>query len=415
MASLSSYIFGWFGWGGGALGEKRGVQNAVPITTLVEGSTNIGPDSAMQISTVWACIERRAMTIASLPFFAYETKAGEKTLARSSRLYSLLHESPNARMTPLEFWRAMIMNYDLRGNAYARIDRAADGEAIGLWPMPADQVQPNVLLDGSMVYYYRIDSDVAVLAEQNVLHLKNLGNGTVGLQKLEFMRPTTNEVAGAQTAATKLFTNGGKPTGVLMVDQILTPEQRTRLKENFSEMQTGTTARLYVLEANMKFQQLSLSPEDQQLLETRKLGIEEICRWLDVPPVLIHHSNVTAWGTGIEQIVDGFHKFTIRPLCIAIEQVVRKRVMTAKQRSNMSAEFSLDALLRGNIKDRYEVYAKGVQNGILTRNEARQLENLPPDEYANDLTAQTNLAPLELLGKIQSGGKNAIAQDTQAQ
>lgn len=415
MASLSSYILGWFGWGGSALGERRGAQNAVPITTLVEGSANIGPDSAMQISTVWACIERRAMTIASLPFFVYETKSGEKTLARNSRLYSLLHESPNTRMTPLEFWRAMLMNYDLRGNAYARIDRAPDGEAIGLWPMPADQVQPHVLPDGSMIYYYRIDSDVAVLAEQSVLHLKNLGNGTVGLQKLEFMRPTTNEVAGAQTAATKLFTNGGKPTGVLMVDHILSPEQRTRLKENFAEMQTGTTARLYVLEVNMKFQQLSLSPEDQQLLETRKLGIEEICRWLDVPPVLIHHSNVTAWGTGIEQIVDGFHKFTIRPLCIAIEQSVRKRVMTSKQRTTMSAEFSLDALLRGNIKDRYEVYAKGVQNGILTRNEARQLENLPPDECANDLTAQTNLAPLELLGKIPPGGKNATAQDTQAQ
>ena len=415
MASTLRYILGWFGWGGNALGEQPGAQNPVPSTALVEGSGNIGTDGALQISTVWACIDRRATTVASLPFFAYENSGGQKVLARNSRLYGLLHDSPNARMTPFEFWRAMLMNHDLRGNAYARIDRASDGEALALWPMPADQVQPTVLDDGSMVYAYRIGDDVAVLAEANVLHLKNLGNGTVGLAKLEFMRATTSEVAGAQGSATRLFTNGGKPTGVLMIDQLLSPEQRQRLKDNFAEMQTGSTARLYVLEANMKYQQLSLSPEDQQLLETRKYGVEEICRWMDTPPVLVHHSNVTAWGTGIEQIVDGFYKFTIRPLCISIEQAVTKRVMTSKQRARMSVEFNLDALLRGSIKDRFEVYAKGVQNGILKRNEARQLENLPPEADANELTAQTNLAPLRLLGKIPPGGTNANSQEPEAQ
>lgn len=414
MASRLSYILGWFGWGGSALGEKRGEQHAVPSAQLVEGSSNIGPDGAMQISAVWACIDRRASVVASLPLFVYQSSNGMRTLARNTRLYTLLHDSPNARMTPLEFWRAMMMNHDLRGNAYARIDRAPDGEAIALWPMPADQVAQHVLPDGSLVYLYRIDDDVAALAAENVLHLKNLGNGTTGLAKLEFMRATTSEVAGAQTSATRLFTNGGKPTGVLMVDQILSPEQRTRLKENFAEMQTGSTARLYVLEANMKFEQLSLSPEDQQLLETRKFGVEELCRWFDVPPVLVHHSNVTAWGTGIEQIIDGFYKFSVRPMCISIEQAVAKRVMTSKQRASMTVEFNMDALLRGSIKDRFEVYAKGVQNGIMDRNEARQLENLPPRDGASELTAQTNLTPLKLLGKIQGGG-NAAAQTPLAQ
>lgn len=414
MASRLSYILGWFGWGGSALGEKRGEQHAVPSAQLVEGSSNIGPDGAMQISTVWACIDRRASVIASLPLFVYTNSNGMRTLARNDRLYGLLHDSPNSRMTPLEFWRAMMMNHDLRGNAYARIDRASNGEAIALWPMPADQVAQHVLPDGTLVYMYRLDDDVAVLAAENVLHLKNLGNGTTGLAKLEFMRATTSEVAGAQTSATRLFTNGGKPTGVLMVDQILSHEQRTRLKENFAEMQTGSTARLYVLEANMKFEQLSLSPEDQQLLETRKFGVEELCRWFDVPPVLVHHSNVTAWGTGIEQIIDGFYKFSVRPMCISIEQAVTKRVMTVRQRAAMTIEFNMDALLRGSIKDRFEVYAKAVQNGIFDRNEARQLENLPPRDGADVLTAQTNLAPLSMLGKIKGGG-NAAAEAPLAQ
>ncbi len=408
-------ILGWFRTGaGGAMGEQAGMQSGLPSAALTPDIGTIGPDGALQISAVWLCIERRANVVASLPFFAYETVDGRRTLARSSRLYALLHESPNARMTPLEFWRAMMMNHDLRGNAYARIERAADGEAVAMWPMPADQVESHVLPDGSMVYAYRIGDDVAILDESNVLHLKNLGNGTTGLAKLEFMRSTTDEMAKAQTSASKIFGNSGKPTGVLMVDRVLKPEQRASIMQRFSEMTQGSTSRLYVLEAEMKYQQLSLSPVDQQLLESRKFGIEEICRWFDVPPVLVHHSNVTTWGTGVEQIIDGFHKFSVRPMLVSIEQAVRKRVMTPRQRARFTAEFSLDALLRASLKDRAEIYAKQVQNGLKTRNECRQLENDPPVNGGDDLTAQTNLVPLHMLGKVK-GGSNADPQAPIAQ
>lgn len=401
----------WFGWGG-AIGENTGTQNPVPSVALVSDSESVGPDGALQISTVWACIARRAETIASLPFFAYEQRSGQKVLDRTSSLYSLLHESPNSRMTPFEFWRAMMMNHDLRGNAYARIDRGVNGEAIALWPMPADQVEASVLDDGSMVYAYYFGNDLAIYPEENVLHLKNLGNGTVGLAKLEFMRSTTDESAKAQRSASKIFGNGGKPTGVLMLDKVLNPTQREQLKARFAEMSEGNTSRLYVLEANMKYEQLSMSPEDQQMLETRKFTVEEICRWFDVPPVLVHHSNVTTWGSGIEQIVDGFYKLTIRPMLVSIEQATKKRVMTPRQRATMSIEFSLDALLRGNPTQRAELYAKLVQNGIATRGECRQLENLPPMAGADELTAQSNLVPLGMLGKVAASGGNGanIAQ-----
>lgn len=411
----------WFGRFG-ALGERRGEQAATPSSALVSDTAMVGPDGALQISTVWACIDRRATIVASLPLFVYEQLAGgQKDLARTSRLYALLHDSPNARMTPMEFWRAMMMNHDLRGNAYARVDRdERTGEAVALWPMPADQVKPFVLADGSLVYEYRIDSDVVVLASDNVLHLKGLGNGTVGLSKLEFMRATTHEAAKAQEAAARLFGNGGKPTGVLMVDTVLKPEQRKAIGERFAEMQAGSLSRLYVLEANMKYQQLSLSPEDQQLLETRHFSVEEICRWFDVPPVLVHHANVTTWGTGVEQIISGFHKFTVRPMLVSIEQALRKRVLTPAQRARLSVEFSFEALLRGDPKSRADFYAVGLQNGYITRNEVRQLENLPPvaGAGANALTAQSNLVPLDLLGRTTTnnmGTSNAPAQNPVAQ
>jgi HK97 family phage portal protein len=237
-------------WGrGGAIAETTGTQQGVPGAPLISGTDSVSVDGALQISTVWACIDRRATTIASLPIFAYQQVDGEKTLARTTRLYAILHDSPNSRMTPFEFWRAMVMNHDLRGNAYARIDRDSAGEAIAMWPMPADQVETVVLPDGSMVYQYTIGGDIAILSADNVLHLKNLGNGTVGLAKMEFMRATTDEAAKAQGAATKIFGSGGKPTGVLMLDKVLSPEQRKSLTERFAEMASGSTARLYVSRA----------------------------------------------------------------------------------------------------------------------------------------------------------------------
>lgn len=406
---LFSTISGFFGRFSG-IADAKGSQQPAPAMSLVPGATNVGVDGAMQLSTVWGCIDRRASLIASLPFFVYDTVSGKKDLARGSRLYDLLHESPNSRMTPFEFWRCMLMNHDLRGNAYARLERAPNGEVYAMWPMAAEQVECKVLDDGAVVYCYTLDGNVAVFSQENVLHLKNLGNGTSGLSKLDYMRATVDEAAKAQTAASRLFASGGKPTGILMIDRVLTPEQRQRIKLSFAEMAEGSTSRLQVLEAGMTYSQISMTPEDQQLLETRQFTVEEICRWFDVPPVMVHHSNVTAWGSGIEQIVDGFYKLAVRPMLVSIEQATRKRVMTSKQRASMVCEFSLDALLRGSLKDRMEIYAKATQNGIKTRNECRQLENDPPMVGGDELTAQSNLVPLALLGKIK-GGSNVSTQD----
>ena len=403
-----NFVKSFRGWWGrsAALAETAGTQAPLPSAPLTTGTDAVGVDGALQISTVWACIDRRATLVASLPLFVYEVKDGEKVLARGSRLYEVFHDSPNSRMTPFEFWRAMMMNHDLRGNAYARIDRDDNGEAVALWPMPADQVESRVLDDGSMVYEYTFNSNVAVLSDKNVLHLKNLGNGTTGLSKLEFMRATVDETSKSQSAASRLFGSGGKPSGVLMIDKVLDSTQRAAVKRNFENMAEGGMSRLFVLEASMKYEPISMTPAELQLLATRQYGAEQLCQWLDVPPVLVHHTNVTAWGSGIEQLIQGFYTTAMRPTIINFEQAVRKRVMTPRQRVTMTAEFSLDALLRGNPKDRAEIHAKNVQNGLMTRAEVRQLEGWPFMEGTEVLTAQTNLAPLALLGQMKpaSGG-----------
>lgn len=392
----------WFRFGGGnALAQGPGEQSALPSASLVPGAGVPHVDSAMQISTVWNCIERRANVIASLPLFVYQNQAdGQKTLARGTLLYQLLHDSPNARMTPFEFWRAMMMNHDLRGNAYARIDRnAVTGEAVSLWPMPADQVRHTILDDGTGVYEYRIGNDIAVLSEASVLHIKNLGNGTTGLPKLDYMAATVSEAANAQREASNTFANGGKPTGILMVDHLLKQDQRDRLRQNFAELTLGSTDRMYILEADMKYQPLSFTPEQQQLLETRKFSVEEICRWFDVPPVLAHHSNVTTWGSGVKEIISGWHKLSIGPLLVNLNQAVRRCVLTPKQRANLTVEFNHDALLRADLAERYGAYQIGMNTGFIKPNEARQWENLPPVEGGDQLMVQAQMVPITQVGK----------------
>lgn len=400
--ALLTRVYRWFGWGSLALSNRSGEQHALPGTLLVEDNkAPVGVDGALQIAAVWACLDLLSKTVGTLPLFVYLNRAnGMRELARDTSLWGLLHDSPNARMTSADFWCAMVLYLALRGNAYARIERDARGEAFALWPMNPDQVQMQVSASGEVIYWYRIDNDLAALAEANVLHIRGMGNGLMGLSKLEYMRASTGEIANAQDAASKLFANGGKPTGVLMVDNILSKEQRAAIQANFSEMACGTTSRLFVLEANMKYQQLNLSPQDMQILETRRYGVEEIGRWFGVPAVLINHSNVTTWGTGIEQIVEGFFKFTIRPLLVSIEKSVAKRVLTSEQRSRYTVEWNFDALLRASLKDRAEIYSKLGQNGVMTRNEMRQLENLPSVPGANDLTVQINLTPLDILREV---------------
>ena len=416
MNQVLAALMRWVGLGG-ALSERSGQQVTGPSAALVEDTLPASVDVSLQISTVYRCVELLSKVVGTLPLFVYERAGanGARTLARESTLWVVLHDSPNRRMTPSEFLMALMVNLLMRGNAYARIERSDNGGVTQLWPMMSDQVTPFLADNGELFYLYEVGSERVVFTSDQILHIKDIGNGTVGLSRIDYMRATTTEAARAQAQATRLFANGNKPTGLLTIDKVLNDEQRTAIRNNFAEIAQGSTSRLYVLEANMKFEQVSLTPEQVQLLETRQYTVEEICRWFGVPPVMVGHNNATAWGTGVEQILEGFYKVTVRPLLVMIEQAIAKRVLTPAQRARMTVEFNFDALLRASLKDRADIYAKLVQNGLKTRNECRQLENDPPLAGADELTAQSNLMPLAMLGKAATQGVRDVPQDPVAQ
>lgn len=401
-------LFSYFGrllTGSTAIADKDGSQQAFPSVPLTDNLKPMSPEVALQVGTVYACVDLIASTVASLPLFVYRNRAGKRTLARDSSLWFLLHDSPNAHMTAMEFWRSMLMQLELRGNAFALIDRDASGEAVSMYPLASDQIE--VVRKGSeLVYTYTKDNVKHVYGADRILHLKGLGNGVIGISKLDYMRASTTESLHAQETANNLFGNANKPAGVLTVEHVLNREQREQIKQQFATMRSGQASGLFVLEADMKYSQLTLTPAETQLLETRKYGVAEIARWFGVPPVLISGDSTTTWGSGIEQIIEGFYRFTIRPLVVSIEQSISKNVMTAAQRQRFTAEFSLDALLRSSEAQRFEIYAKATQNGLMTRNEVRQLENMPPISGGDDLTVLTNLIRLSDLGnKVNPVGR----------
>lgn len=392
-------MINWVTSWGGPLGTASGQQLTVPIEPAIDQTKLVSPDAALQISTVFACVELLAQTISTLPLFVYrETADGGRVPAKSSRLWMLLHERPNAWMTPNEFLSAMVINRMLRGNAYALIERDAVGEPVALIPLSADQMEVSIVAGGEVYTYYQ-DGVITAVAPENMVHWKGLGNGFMGLSKLEYMRASTNEALKAQENANLLYGKGSKPTGVLQTDKNLNDDQIAKLMHRFKTQMTSKSGGLLIADRGLRYSQLSLSPADAQLLQTRQFSVEEICRWFGVPGVLVGSNAQTTWGSGIEQIISGFHKFTIGPLCKQLEQALKRRLVGILDEET-TIEFKLDGFLRTSPEARAQYYSQMSQNGVMTRNEIRKLENLPPVEGGDELTAQSNLVPLQRLGQV---------------
>ena len=392
------------GFWGGATGDVSGLQRNEPTIGVLPNVYPVSPDKGLQISAVWACVTILAETMASIPIVVFEhDKKGNKVEARNSLLWRVLRQ-PNALMTAHDFWVTMGLNRFLRGNAYAKITRNSQGDLVSLMPMSADQMQVGIV-DGELLYQYNKDGNIDIYKADKILHWKGLGNGIIGLSTLEYMQATTQELVNAQLNATEMYGNGRQLQGILTIDQDLNDRQVKEIKRRFANMtpiQGDPADWLHVLPADMKFQQVSLSAADAQLLETRKFGIDEIGRWFGVPSALINSSGGTA-ASSVEQIVESFYRSTIHPLCTALEQAIRQRVMTFEEREKFTCEFKMNALQRANISARYSSYAQALQNGFMTRNEVRKLENLPPIEGADELTAQNNLFPVHMLGTQGTG------------
>lgn len=358
----------------------------------------VSADTSMQISTVWSCVRLLAETIATLPLIVYERdKSGQDKVAIEHPLYPILHDNPSADYTSVEFWEGMVLSLCLDGNAYARKEKINE-RVVALTPLRARNMMVSRNERNERVYRYVDKNGTHSYTEDDILHIRGFGSADdLGLSPISFARHCLGSALAAEEVTGKLFANGVRPTGLLTIDQVLKPDQREAVQKNIVEPMAGSAnaGGIFVLEAGMKFVPITLNPEDAQFLQTRQFQIEEICRWFRVPPFMVGHTvKSTSWGTGLEQQMIGFLTFSLRPYLSRIEKAIGRSLVPVVDRGRIFAQFKVEGLLRADSSARASFYAMMVQNGILTRNEVRQLENRAPKPGGDELTVQSQNVPL---------------------
>lgn len=387
-----------WGWLGGGTTRIQGVQITSPSAYDTEAAVPVTEETALQVSAVWACVKLLSETVSSLPLNVYRKTENGRELANDFWFAKLMAYKPNRYQNRLEFFETMTLNLALHGNAYAKVSRVG-GEIKSLMPLMSAQILPVLLDDGSVVYEYTDGTNVDVLSSESVWHVKLYGNGIIGKSPLAFGRNIIGIAQAAEKTVTKIYKNGGKPSGVLSMDRLLTPEQREQVRTNFATLTTGTDERLLVLENGVKFDQISLSPQDIELLASRKFQLEEICRWFGVPSILVNDtSGSTAWGSGIEQLVSGFYKLNLRPYLERYEISMNTGLFSREESAVYEVEFDFEGLLRSDFKTRLDAYRTAIAGTVMTPNEARVMEGLPKVAGGDTLLSQVNMTPIDKLG-----------------
>ncbi len=352
--------------------------------TLIEHEDRI--TNPVGLSATWACTNLVAGTIGSLPAKVYKADGqGARAEAFGHPLYYVLHDSPNYDLSALDFWEYMAAAVELQGNAFARIRRRSNGTLMALDPIPPQSVQIRRLSSGGLEYRWVDNGRETRLPGDEVFHIRGpMASALGGLSTLAVCRSTFSGAISTERAAAGLFHKQVRPNGILSTDRevALTKEQKEELNLYIQQNFAGAMAqgRPMILDRGMTWQQIDISPEDAQMLESRKFNGEEVCRLFGVPPAMVGYGDKASnWGTGKEADVLGFVKFTLRRRLKRIEQAVMKQLVTPADRaSGLMFEFNLDGLLRADSMGRAQVNEIRLRNKLITINEVRSQDNLPP-------------------------------------
>lgn len=399
MAFFDSLLNWTRGWRRSVVGEA----SAAPFEYAhTESGVSVTPATALKLSAVWACVSLRAATISSLPL---HLRDDAKRHAVDHPLYTILHDTPNGVMTSSEFWEMQLASLDLWGNAYALIERNGAGQVIALEPLRPEKMTVKRGSSGALRYAYWRDGKETEYRQERIFHLKGFtADGLVGLSPVQYQAETMGGLLSANRAAAREFLNGLKVGGFLKVGgTTLTPEQRTKLSAALAKFGLPENAgKWMILEAGMEPASsagMKVNPVDAQLLESRYFGIEEVCRAFRVPPQLIGHTDkASSWASSLENTNLGFLTYSLRPTLVRIEQAISKQLLTPAERRTFRPKFSVEGLLRADSAARAGFYNLMLQNGVMSRNDVRGLEDLPPVEGGDVLTVQLNLTTLDKVG-----------------
>lgn len=384
----------------GVASRHDGTNFRTNMVTLAQFEDGAGRSNPIGLTATWACVNLIAGTIASLPIMVYRTVNGVREVARGHPLFYVLHDSPNFDQTAMDFWEFVAAGIELRGDGFADIDRRSDGSVLSLTPIRPDIVKVSRRKgDGQLEYEWRDGERRVVREARDVLHIRGpMGNAMGGASTLSLCGAAFSGALAAEQAARSTFSNGLRPSGTLSTEGRLTGEQRAEVEELLQQKFAGSinAGRPMLLDGGLKWEAINITPEDAQMLESRKFSGEEICRIFGVPPAMVGYGDKASnWGTGKEVDVLGFQKFTLRRRLKRIEQALMKQLLTPRDRSEgITIEFNLEGLLRGDSAGRAGFYQQMTQMGAMTINEVRALENMPPVKGGDVPRIQMQNAPI---------------------
>lgn len=396
---LRSALLGW-------IGKPFGLKDADAWAALLSGGASggvsVNPQSMLTISAVWACARLISETIATLPLSVYERTSAGRRVATQHPLHFVLHDQPNPDTTAAVFWEAVVAAMLLRGNA--RAEKLMVGpRLVGLMFLDPRRLSTGVDGAGRREYRYtERDGTQRSIPRDRIWNVPGFTlDGEEGVSVIAYGARVFGSALAADTAAVGTFERGLMPTTYWKYPRVLRPEQRTEARAAVKKLSGAMNAgEPVILEAEMDVGTIGINPNDAQMLESRAFSVEEVCRWFRVPPFMVGHSEKsTSWGTGIEQQMIGFLTFTLAPWLRRVEQAISKDLLGPADRQRYYPKFSVEGLLRADSAGRAAFYAQMVNNGVLTRDEVRGLEDREPmGGNAAVLTVQTAMAPLDSLG-----------------
>lgn len=370
--------------------------------------------SAMQITAVYSCVRILSEAVASLPLHLYKYTDTGTEKATEHLLYFLLHDEPNPEMTSFVFRETLMTHLLLWGNAYAQIIRNGKGEVLALYPLMPDRMNVDRDEHGDIVYEYMVSQEDAPinkgstvkLSPSEVLHIPGLGfDGLIGYSPIAMAKNAIGLAIATEEYGSKFFANGATPSGILEYPG--TVKEPERVRESWNKGFGGeNNHKVAILEEGMKYTPISISPNEAQFLETRKFQIDEIARIFRVPPHMVGDLERSTFSN-IENMSLEFVKYTLAPWVTRWEQSLSRCVFNDDEKRQLFFKFNVDGLLRGDYQSRMNGYAIARQNGWMSANDIRNLEQqdqIPDEEGGNLYLINGNMLPLNQAGAAYNKG-----------
>jgi len=381
------------------------------LSSQLGGGTYTGKSvtekTAMQITTVWACIRLLSETMGALPSSIYRTeKSGNATKVDDHPLHEVLIEQPNSDMNGLEFREARTANLAMRGNSYAIIERRGSGDVISLYPVPAGAIQRKRDAANNMIYGVTDGGKTEWYPAEKIWHTKGFSfNGLEGLSPIAYAREAMSLALAGEEFNARLFGQGLMPSAKVSIPNWLTDEQRKVANAKLLEMHTGlqNMNKPMLLEGGMKVEDGILTPDDAQFLQLRQFTVVEICRLFNIKPHMVA-SLEQATNNNIEQLSLEFITYTMLPY-LRRDEVGARKLFKPADRSKYFYRYNFEGLLRADSGARASLYSILLQNGVFTRNEVRALENRnqSDDPSMDQFTVQSNMAMIDQIAALVAG------------